>query len=747
MEEREKMEKEINLLAYWEIIKKRKWVIFTTVVTLVFATGLFSFLATPIYQAKVTFLIEKENPEVWTLQELFGLTGGWWYYQEYYNTQIKLLYSRSLAQRVIKKMNLDRGKEFGAGKSNKRGVLTTLKSWILPSKKERKINGSKNYTGLITSFLSRLEVLPVRQTRMVEVKYKSANPQLAADILNTFADEFTNFHLEKKYEATKQASDFLAQQIANLRNDLAEKERELQKYSQEKKMFFLSDKESTIVSKFAALNTAFTEAQIERIKREATYRELKELKVDALPPFVDNTLIQNLKEEYTQIKNKYEEKSKIFKPEYPEMIRLKARLESMRDELKKEIEKAIQAAESDYRAAFKKEKSLENLLESQKQEVIRLNNNAILYNSLKIEIENKRNLFNSLTARQNETLISARLKGLKTSNIKIIDRAEAPLVPISPKKKRNLILAFIIGFFGGFGLAFFLEYIDKSVKTPEEVESLTRLPTLGVIPYLPPEGFRGGRYGYRYRYHSKKTNPSSTIEAPNKIELITFHHPKFTISEDYRSFRTSILLSRADSPPKTIAVTSALPKEGKTVTVVNLGISFTQLEKRVLLIDADLRKPRIHKILKVRNIEGLSSYLTGKMEFDLLIKPTGIENLSVITSGIVPPNPAELVNSNRMKQLIKEVREMYDLVLIDTPPVLVVVDPVIVSSMTDSTILVLWAGKTSREALLKAVEELAKSNCHIGGVVLNEVQIGKTGYYYQDYYRYHYYAEETPKQS
>ncbi len=416
----------------------------------------------------------------------------------------------------------------------------------------------------------------------------------------------------------------------------------------------------------------------------------------------------------------------------------------MREELKNEIEKAIQAAESDYRAALNKERSLKNLLESQKQEVISLNNNAILYNSIKIEIENKKALLNSLIAKQNETLISSRIRGLRTSSIKVIDRAEVPTAPISPKKKRNLILAFIIGLFGGLGLSFFLEYLDKSVKTPEEIENLTRLPTLGIIPYYSPDAFKS-RYGYRYRYsyYSQKTNPSIQPPPPDKVELINYLHPKFSISEDYRSLRTSILLSKAGTPPKTITVTSALPKEGKTATVVNLGISFAQLEKRILIIDADLRKPRIHKIFNVRNAHGLSGYLTGKFEFDLLLKPTRVENLSIITSGIIPPNPAELVNSKRMEQLIKEAGELFDLVLIDTPPALVVADPVIISTFTDTTILVLWAGKTTREALVKAVEELRKANGHLIGVVLNEVQIGKGSYYYKDYYRYHYYSEES----
>ena len=746
MENMETPEKEIDLLSYWRMIKRRKWVIITIIVTVVFATGLFTFLSPSIYKAKITFLIERENPNTLTLQDLFGVSAyGAWAYQEYYNTQIKLLYSRTLVQRVIKKMNLDFREMQESDKTSRRGIIKTLKSWIFTSKKKKKTNISNNYTGLISNFISKLEVTPVRQTRMVEVRYKSTDPELAAETINTFADEFINFHMEQKYEATKQASDFLAQQIANLREELSEKEKELHSYSQEKEMFFLTDKESTIVNKFADLNTAFTGAQIERIKKEAAYRELRGLKVDVLPPFVNNTLIQDLKGEYTRIKNEYQEKSKIFKPDYPEMLRLKAKSESMKDELEKEIERAIQSANSDYRAALKKEKSLGNLLDSQKKEVIRLNNNAILYNSLKIEIENKRSLYNSLIAKQNETLISARIRGLKTSNIKIIDRAEVPLAPVSPRKKRNLMLAIIIGLFGGLGFAFLLEYLDRNVKTPDEVESLTRLPTLGVIPYLSSKNIKS-HYNYKYSYGPRKPSSYTEKTMPDKIELVNYYHPKFSISESYRSLRTSILLSQAERPPKTIAFTSSLPREGKTATVVNMGVSFTQVGKRVLLVDADLRKPGIHKIFNMKNNVGLSGYLTGKTEFEPIVEPTWIENLSVITSGIIPPNPAELVNSNRMSQLIKDAREIFDFVLIDTAPVLIVVDSIIISSMVDSVVIVLQSGKISREALLKATEELKKTKCHIGGVVLNGDQISKGNYYYRDYYQY-YYGEDKEQES
>jgi len=452
------------------------------------------------------------------------------------------------------------------------------------------------------------------------------------------------------------------------------------------------------------------------------------------------------------MKNEYEEKSKIFKSSYPDMVKLKAKLDSMKEELKSEIEKAVDLAESGYRADLKKESSLKTLLEKQRADVVRMNSNAILYNSLKIEVENKRKLLNSLVQRQNETLVSARLGGLKTSNISIIDRGEVPKSPVSPKKKRNLILAFLIGILGGGGLCFLLEYLDNTVKGPEDVEKLAGLPSLGVIPYLPPEGVRRKkRYGFysKYKYSDGKQNPGEE-ESPldvKEIEFVNEFYPKLSVSEDYRTVRTSILLSQTEAPPKTIAFSSSMPQEGKTATVTNMAVSYSQLEKKVLIIDADLRKPRLHRLFKIKNVTGLSGYLTGRVSIKDAIQKTSHENIWIISSGPIPPNPAELLNSDRMKELLDDMKEKFDVVLLDTPPILAVVDALIVSSLSESMVFIIKAGKTARMPFLRAVDELKQAKTKIIGVVFNEVKIKEREYYspYYHYYRTNYYGGEEER--
>jgi len=761
---REEREKEVDLLEYWRVIVKRKWVVVTFGGALILFVGIFSFLATPIYKAKTTLLIEEESSRILSIEDEFG-------YQRraldlrFYNTQLKLLKSKSLAERVARKMNLLSRPEFGAGKKPKKSFFASLKGFISPKRKSED-EGLKSqiplnpYFGVAAAVQGGIEVSPISNTKLVEVSYRSPYPVLSADIVNSLAEEFISFSVEKRYETTQQASDFLSEQIAELREDLAAKERELQRYGQEKKLFFTSEKESTIVSKFAAVLDAYTQAQIDRINKEAAYREVKDLDVDSLPQFVNNTLIQTLKMDYARMKNEYEEMSKTFKSNYPKMIELKAKLDSMKEELKSEIKKAVDATESEYRSALKKEDSLEDLLETQRRDVVRMNSNAIFYNSLKIEVENMQRQLNSLIEMQKNTQVSARLGGLKTSNISIIDKAEVPRNPVSPKKKKNLILAFLIGIFGGVGLCFFMEYLDNTVKGPEDVEKLTGLPSLGIIPYLPPEGMKKKkRYDYyskykkKYSYSSEDENPKSEENLPEikEIELINHIHPKFFISEDYRTVRTSILLSHAESPPKSIVFTSALPKEGKTATLANMAVAFSQLNEKVLVVDADLRKPRLHRIFKVKNIGGLSGYLTGKVSIEDAVQKTNVENIWLIPSGPIPPNPSELLNSEKMKGMMDELKRGYDVVMLDTAPMLAVVDGVIISSLGDSTVFIIEAGKTTRKPFLQAVEELRRAKAKVIGVVFNEVKAKGEGYYspYYHHYRsrYHYYGEEEEEES
>jgi len=679
----------------------------------------------------------------------------------FFNTQIRLIKSKSLAERVARKMNLlsRRGPD---AQNQKKSLVALVKDfltlkWIKSNKKstEEKSTPSRQanpYSGIARSIQGNIEVKPIRNTKLVELSYPSSNPRFAADVVNTMAAEFITFSIEKRYEATQQASDFLTEEIAKLREELETRRREFRRFGQEEELFILTDPESTAIDTFANLNTAYSQARIDRINAQTSYQRLKNLDVDSISLSADSPTVQSLKTEYLRLKNQYEEMKINYKEGYSEMVQLKTRLDNMNQQLQTEIKNQVDAAEAAFNEAMNREISLKREIDRQKRDVAQMDSNTIRYHTLRTEIDNKQSILNTLIARRNETQVSARLEGLKTSNISIIDPAEVPRRPYSPKKKTNIILAFLIGIVGGASICFIFEYLDNTIKGPEEVEKMVGLPSLGVIPQLPPvnERKKSGAnpsqgYGYSHGEEDHKQKEEDLSDRDKKIELINHLYPQLNISEDYKAVRTSILLSNAENPPKTIAFSSALPKEGKSTTVANVAVSFSQLQKRVLVVDADLRKPRLHRVFNVRNREGLSGYLTGKKDLNNVIQKTAVENVWILTSGPIPPNPAELLNSKKMNEMFNELKEKFDFILIDTPPVIAVIDAVIVSTIVDGMIFVIKAGKTTRKPFLISVEELNKAKAKIMGIVFNELKIKRGDYYFMDYYRtyrYDYYVDE-----
>ncbi|OGD36529.1 MAG: hypothetical protein A2V45_13060 [Candidatus Aminicenantes bacterium RBG_19FT_COMBO_58_17] len=748
---------DIDVMDYWRLIVRRKWIVLTFAGAIVLLTGVFSFLATPLYKSTATLLIEEESSRILSVAETFSEEPRVVQDLRSYNTQLMLFSSKALAERVARKLNLSARPEFGAGQKPRTSLLSELEHiitfrWINPPKNQEMARPGLSmpldpYSEIADSLLKSIEIKPVRETKLVKVSMTLPSAGLAMEIVNSLVEEFINFSIEKRYSTTRQASDFLTESIANLKNEIGARERELQRYGQERDISFLSETESTALSTFADLNDAYNQAMLERINAEAEYRALRNFQGDSISQYVSDPTIQQLKTEYTRVRAESEEKGKELKPDHPDMGRIRAKLDSLKDE----INKAADSAEGRYRAAFKKETSIKATLDKQRADVTTMKNNAILYNSIKSEVDSRRKLLNTLLERQGEAQLSAQLKGLSTSNVSIIDPAEYPQEPVSPKRKLNLVIALLVGLFGGVGLSFLFDYLDDTIKGPDEVEKLADLPSLGIIPLLPPEGLqknRGYNTYYRRSYSYSPENPSGehTLPEVKEIELINHLYPGLPLSEDYRTIRTSILLSHAGKPPRSIVCTSALAQEGKTATVVNLATSFAQLQKKVLLIEADLRKPRLHRIFRTRNLTGLTGHLTGKAALKDIIHQTPIENVWLISSGLIPPNPVELLNSKIMKDVLAEVSEAFDIVLLDSPPVLAVIDSVVISSIVEGTLLVIQGGQTRRRPFLAAVEQLRRANANIIGVVVNGLDLSRDGGFYSNHYRYYKYDERSGKE-
>lgn len=738
--------KEIDLFDFMQIAQKRKWIIISSVLIIFILGGVYTFTRTPLYRAQAKILLETPPSTILSIDELFTSSYG---SEGYLTTQLKLLKSRTIAERVARELKIADRPEFGELIQKKETLIQTITDfftrWVFSKGKAIQAESDpvdriiedphSKYAWIIQEGMGFEQE---EDTKIVNIYFKSSQPALAAEIVNTIVQEFIGFEVDLRYDATRQASEFLSEQQSLLKKELEAKEQELQRYSEDKKILFLSDADKTVVGMFENLNKAYMDAMLDRIKKEEFYREIREMDVDAIPLSVNNALLTPLRAEYIRLKNEYQTKSITLKSDHPEMKKLQGSLTTARDSLAAELKKAQDASLKEYQAAQASEKNFERELEQQRREVNEMNNNAIFYNSLSIEIQNIRTLLNGLATRQSDTLVSARLNGLKSSNINIIDPALVPLKPFSPNNKTNLIMALILGLFVGIGLAFFVDYLDNTVKGPEEVEKLVGLPSLGIIPALSVNNSKNNNNyrNYSQQYGGKDPESSDGHEEINEIELINHFYPKLHICEDYRTVRTSILFSHAGNSPETIAFTSAFPQEGKSSTITNTAISFGQLEKKVLLIDADLRKPRLHKIFEARNKIGLSNCLTGISTVEDAIQKTSVENLWLLPSGLHPPNPAELINSQKMKEVIKNVKKEFDVVFIDAPPVLAVIDPIIIASLVDAVVFVLKEGKTSRKPLVKAVNELNKAKANIIGVVFNDVKMSKNGYnspYYKDY--------------
>ena len=763
---------EINLREYWDKIRLRKRTVLTFAAVVVALTAFWTFIQRPVYTAKGTLLIEKE-PNILSFEQVFQIET---MRDDFYQTQYRLLSGRTLADDVINRLKLYENEEF-VGKPDRR-------------KKFPDPTGHAFRENLVDSFLRRLQVKPVRMTRLVEVSFNARDPKLAAECVNELAAAFIDLNVNMKYAATEQATEFLGTQIKTLQADIEQKSRELQDLEAKANIVALGEKETTIIDRLGELNKALTEAQIDRYKKEATYKELKNVTPDFVPEAINNPLIQRLREDYVKLKREYQKMEERFQPDFPELQRTKVEMESARRSLENETQNLVKGAYSDFQTALRKEQSLEAAFNEQKSAAFQMNSSAVLYNGLKIEVQNKKNLLDSLLRRESETGVEARLKGLRTSSVRVVDRAREPVRPSSPRKARNLALALLLGFAGGVGLAFLFDFLDNSIKTSEDVERYAGLPTLGVVPRFTANGTeRGYLYGRRKKEKEPKrleagkdgkgaggagagtgdakdvvitaaAESSGTAGAgagasvpmatagvpgsaaampvhPKMIELVPFHFPNSRLAESYRSIRTSLLLSSADQPVKTMIVTSALPGEGKTVSVANLAVTLAQSGKTVLIVDADLRKPRQHRVFNVKNTYGLTSYLTDSTELRKVVKTTAVPNLCLVNSGPTPPNPAELLGSEKMAAFITLLRDKCDYILFDMPPMLEISDALILGARVDGIVLVVHGDKTSREALKKTREKLDLLKVRTLGVIINNLNVDRHGYHYKDYY-YHY---------
>jgi capsular exopolysaccharide synthesis family protein len=564
---------------------------------------------------------------------------------------------------------------------------------------------------------------------LLDVSFESTNPQLAARTVNAHIATYVEQNYRSKYESTSQASDWLADQLKDLEIKVKNSEDARIAYERQNQIWTLDDKQNMTTQRLADINKQYTDAQAERTKKESLYEFAKAGNLDAVPQVQSNTTLTELLKKRGDTSVEYTDALKQYGPNFPKVQRLQAKLEEIDQSIQGEKRQILDVLGSDYREAQQRETLLAQTLDQAKAEANQMAEKMVEYNILKREAEANKALYEGLMTKMKETAISG---ALRSSNIRVVDPAMVPTTPARPAKAKNIILSLLVGLVGGIGLALLREYLDNTVKTPDDVEMLARLPSLAVVPaFATLDG----------RSRAKLLKSSSSDGTDVRVELVSHSMPQSQVSEAFRALRTALLLSQAEHPPQVILLTSALPREGKTTAAVNLAVTLAQLGDRTLLVDADLRKPGIGRALSLTDgkYAGLTSYLAGVSSLELVTVPhPAITNLAAIPTGPIPPNPADLLSSRRLAEALAVLRREYKFIVVDSPPVMAATDPVILSVLADGVLLVVRSGETPKDAFTRARDLLTGVKCRFLGVVLNAVDSNSPDYYYS--YRYYPYA-------
>jgi polysaccharide biosynthesis transport protein len=728
-------EESVHLMDYWRVILARRWTIFAILATVVTVTTIYTFKQTPIYQATASIQIDRENQNILSFKDVYQIETAT---DDMLRTQFEVLKSRRLARRVVEDLKLDKSDEF---KSKPPSGLGSFITYVhdLVSPKQANSKETDRLRPMIDSYLLHLDVVPVRQARLVNISFESKDPELAARIINAHADDFIDQNLRFKVDATLKASEFLEENLATLRQKLEKADDQLQEYRQRNQILFTEEGKNTATETLRQLQEAYTKMQEDRIQKESYYRLIEGGHTNALPQVVDNKLIADLTAKMADLQRQDQEAAVTFRPDYPIRQKISGQIDQLRSTIDSETDRIVTMIRSEYSAATDREQLLAQELEKQRDVVNKINEDMIQYNIYKGDAESVRQLYDGLQKRLKEASVSA---GLTASNIRIVDRAEVPPIPIRPRKALNILLSMVVGLSMGVGLAFFQEYLDNTIKAPEDITRYLKLPTLGMVPRLASLGGKKGygTYGKEYGYLPKAGGTEVSAETRINADLVVHNAPSSLMAEAYRSLRTSLLLSSSGQPPRTIVVTSAAPSEGKTTTAVNLAISLTQTGSKVVLIDADMRKPRIQTVFSLNNDSaGLSAFLAGASTLKDVIHQTEVPGLLVIPCGITPPNPGELILSPGFRKMLETLQIYFDFIVLDSPPIGNVSDARILSVTADSTILVIKAFSTSRHQAQDAVAHLSNAHARVGGVVLNDVDVRRRSYYsghsyYSTYY-------------
>lgn len=702
----------LHLRECFKVISQRRRVVLTFFAVTVALVLIGNFIATPRYQGETKVLIERGDSG-----ELSG-RARLAYDSEFYQTQFQLIKSRAVARRVVDILALPEDYAvFLAEKSS----LDAVESLAIRAQR-----GFKSLVGRAVDSLApqsgqswqdqaaaaisaNIKVAPLAESHLVTISYTSNDPVFAAQVANTTAQAFIEEALKMKIEATRRNLGWMVEKAQAERKALETAEQELQAYMQDNGIVTLENRLTVTPERLSELSSQLVRAEVRRKELETLYTKVapvedKPMAAETVTAIAADPTLQTLRTQIVQSEKEIMELTNKFGPKHPLMIKATSDLNMLQKKRQQEVRRIVQTIRNDYELARDNEQSLRSQLDLTKVETMQLNERFIRYGALKREVDTIRQTYDALTLKLREQGINGEIQPV---NLWIVEEAAVPLVPATPRKGLNLLLGLFLGAFGGVGLAFLLNYLDNRIADPDEAEIALAAPVLGVIPLCRESG--------------------------KLIEGIVLQHPLSAFAENYKTLRSILMSATVDSVPNKILITSSVMGEGKTTTAVNLAIAMAQTEKRVVLIDGDLRKSRLHKLFKADCKVGLSSYLAGGSTEGML-QPGPVPNLSIIAAGPIPPNPSELIASKRLRSLLELLGEKFDFIICDSPPVLMVADALVLGRSFDGTILVTKAHRTTHEMAIRAIKLLRDRKLQVLGMVINGMDPKHNEYYYGEYH-------------
>lgn len=748
----------INFRDVWRIIRRRRWLIVSLAIIITTLVTIESYRARPVYQASAFIEIGKETPAVRTGNGdtvIQSEDADLYYPQLSINTNLFRLTSEPLLEDVVLNLKLDENPNFTDMQKKsawqaleslggrlgltrpqeappaKIDILTDTVNTSLPRTPEESERLAP-YVGIIAGGI---QAEQVKDTRTLKVTFTHTDPVIAAAVTNGVARIFIDSSFENKTEHFTNASKWLDTTTREFQAKVEKAEQALADYTREHNIFSIDGKETLITDKLSRLHDQATRAETDRILKQTLFEEVKAGRVNQLPAAFADPKITSLQAKLEELQAAADKLNLKYGNENPLVIEARQQISTIEGQIEAARKALEEKLKGEYLVTLRDEQSLKAALQQSKGEAVQQNQDAIQYGILKQEVDTAKLLYNDFLQKTSQAKVQV---AQQHNNLRLIQPARVPKSPLGPSHFRTVMLGLLLSVGAGVGLAYFLEYLDSTIKTIEDVGRYVQLPALGVIPVIATSSMNRAvnlKKGKRLIAGSRAPEKSKELAEPAN-RLMVFDNLS-SAAEAYRAVRTSILLSAASRPPKIILVTSGQPGEGKTTTVVNTAVSLTQLGASVLLIDCDLRKPMIHKLFDIDQSQGLSTYLSRDVKIEKVVHNAKIPNLSLLPCGPIPPNPSELISSEKMKSLLQEMTERYDHVLIDSPPLMSVSDSVILSSMVDGVILVVHGGKSPRTIVQRARQELLNVGAKIFGVVLNNVDLrsnGYAGYYYSRYY-------------